>query len=228
MGGRTFITKVWGFGAPCGPLQFSAEGWRKRAQETLQEGDLVVLVGTKGHPTEESEQGRLLGIMEPTTEPVMALDFVQPSDEGDFGEDGKYKWPHGLLNRRGWSLIDRPELTPEISQRKFNMDAAQGIFQLTTGEAALVAKLRRKEVPLLEPTMSAQIRLEGVEKARERASLPPTTARPGVMHMRCAPAVTYALEIKVAKRSAFKIGWSFDYKQQRARGFNHAFMPALG
>ncbi|MGV6800914.1 MAG: hypothetical protein ACWA5L_03220 [bacterium] len=188
---------------------------------------MVVLIGTKGHPTDESEQGHLLGIMEPTIEAVMALDFVQPRDSGDYGEDGKYKWPYGLLNRRSWKFIDRTELTPEISQRKFNMDAAQGIVELTTDEAKRVARLKREEVPLLAPTMSARIRMEGVGKARKRASPPPTTTRRGVMHMRRAPAFTYALKINGSKIPAFKIGWAFDYKQ-RADQFNHASMPALG
>jgi|SRR5215470_7024149 len=27
-----FMTKTWGFSDPCGPLQFSTEGWRTRAR----------------------------------------------------------------------------------------------------------------------------------------------------------------------------------------------------
>ena len=57
MAGRTFMTKVWDFGAPVGPLQFSSEGWRRNAREVLRPGDIVVLVGTKGEETAEDDRG---------------------------------------------------------------------------------------------------------------------------------------------------------------------------
>lgn len=91
-----YLTKVWGFSVPCGPLQFSTRGWRNRAREKLSPGDLVVLVGTKEPPTTDEEQGRLLGIMEPTTNPVMSLDFPLETFPHDFTEQG-YRWPYGLL-----------------------------------------------------------------------------------------------------------------------------------
>src|SRR4051794_19572679 len=104
-----YLTKVWGFSVPCGPLQFSTRGWRDRAREMLSVGDLVVLVGTKEPPTIDEEQGRLLGIMEPTTNPVMSLDFPLETFPHDFTEQG-YRWPYALLNRRAWQLLDRPLL----------------------------------------------------------------------------------------------------------------------
>jgi T5orf172 domain len=227
MAGRTFMTKVWGFDSPVGPLQFSTEGWRRNAREVLQPGDIVVLVGTKGEPTPQDDRGRLLGIMEPTTEPVMSLDFDLPQGASDLDEQGNYKWPYGLLNLKAWRLIDRPYLSPDISQRAFAMDSAQGIVQLTPDEAARVAALRREEIPLLEPRVAARARLHGTEGARRRVSPPPTTTRRGVMHMRASSAYTYALEIRGPQGVAYKIGWAFDFKQ-RARQFNQAALPALG
>ena len=47
------------------------------------------------------------------------------------------------------------------------------------------------------------------------------------MHMRRAPACTYAMKVVGARPSAFKVGWAFSYKE-RARRFNHAAMPGLG
>jgi hypothetical protein len=70
-----YFTKVWSFDVPVGPLQFSTRGWRDRARQMLKGGDLVALVGTKGEPTADTDRGRLLGIMEPTTELVRSLDF---------------------------------------------------------------------------------------------------------------------------------------------------------
>jgi hypothetical protein len=47
------------------------------------------------------------------------------------------------------------------------------------------------------------------------------------MHLRRAPAFTYAMRLEGATTSAFKIGWAFDWKQ-RERQFNQAAMPAAG
>jgi len=207
-------------------LQFSTQGWRNRAREILKPGDLVVLVGTKGEPTADADRGRLLGMMEPTAELVMSLDFDLPRSPHDYNEDGEYKWPYGLLNRWAWKLIDRP-LLEEISDRRFSMDAAQGIVALTEAEAAEVLKLRREEVPLLEPGVRARARLEGSAAAHRKAAPLPTTTRRGVMHLRRAPAYTYAMRLIGASQPSFKIGWAFD-QNARARQFNQAAMPELG
>jgi hypothetical protein len=102
-----------------------------------------------------------------------------------------------------------------------------GIVELTPEEAAKVAALRREEVQLLEPRVAARARLYGLEGARRRVSPPPTTTRRGVMHMRAFSAYTYAMEITGPQGVAYKIGWTFDYKQ-RARQFNQAALPDLG
>jgi len=220
-----YLTKVWGFSAPVGPLQFATNGWRKNALSKLHSGDLVVLVGTNGPETKKEEKGRLLGIMQPTSEPVMSLDFDVRKNQSDFVE-GEYKWPFGLMNLKAWVLIDRPKLN-EIFDRKFNMDSAQGIVELTALEARLVLSLSKESTPLLEPTANAQSRMERKYGAKSKGAPPPTTKRNGVMHMRRAPAFTYAMEIKGAATNAYKIGWAFDYKK-RAQQFNHASMPELG
>jgi hypothetical protein len=220
-----FITKVWGFDAPVSPLQFSSPGWRNNALKQLSPGDLVVLVGTHGDETPEAIRGRLVGIMEPTKELVKSLDFAVRQRPTDF-VDGEYKWPYGLLNLKAWSLPERPLLS-DISDRKFSMDSAQGIVPLTDGEAARVLALRRVEEKLLEPTANTQKVLEKKYGAAKRTAPPPTTTRTGVMHMRSAPAYTYAMQVQQANIQAFKIGWAFDVKL-RAHQFNHAAMPELG
>jgi hypothetical protein len=220
-----YMTKVWGFGEPCGPLQFSLAGWRKRARETLRDGDLVVLVGTKGDETLAEEKGRLLGIMEPTTEPAMSLDFDVRKADWDFDEEGNYKWPYALLNKRAWILEERPLLS-EIANRRFNMDAAQGIVGLTDEEIGRIEGLQTREIDLL-PTIRGTARLEGHAVARKRAAPPPSTTRTGVMHMRRAPAFTYCMALEGADADAHKVGWAFDY-HLRSRQFNQASMPQIG
>ena len=220
-----YMTKVWGFGVPCGPLQFSTSGWRDRAREELRPGDLVVLVGTKEPPTADEDQGRLLGIMEPTTEPVMSLDFPLQIAPHDFTADNEYRWPFALLNKRAWKLPARP-LLEDISSRRFTMDAALGIVPLTSDEADRVRSFESEEVPLL--TSSRIIaRTEGYEAARRRNAPAPTTKRDGVMHLRKAAAYTYAMEIQGCSTSAFKIGWAFNHRA-RVRQFNLYALPELG
>lgn len=220
-----YLTKVWGFGAPVGPLQFSTSGWRDNARGVLKEGDTVILVGTKGVQTPDEMQGRLLGLMEPSSNPVMALDFITNTRATDY-VDGEYKWPYGLMNHRAWSFPTRPLLT-DISTRKFSMDSAQGIVQMTDEEAAAILALPKNTEELLRPTAQAKARLANGKKGGKRSSPSPTTRRAGVMHMRRAEAHTYVMEIVGAKQVSYKIGWAFDYKL-RADQFNHASMPDLG
>lgn len=220
-----FLTKAWGFSIPCGPLQFGRSGWRDRARSLLTEGDLVVVVGTKESPTAPQDQGRLLGIMEPTTEPVLSLDFPIETFPHDFNEGGEYKWPYGLINRRAWTLLDRP-LLQEVSSRQFNIDAAAGIVRLDNDEADRVLRIPSQEIEVLMP-ISVLARTEGYEDARRRNAPPPTTRRAGVMHVRRAPAYTYVMEILGATTPAFKIGWTFNY-EARMRQFNLYALPEIG
>ena len=92
-----YMTKVWGFSSPSGPLQFGANGRRETARQILKAGDLVVLVGTNGAQTSPEKQGRVLGLMEPTTEIVSSLDFDLQKRDIDFDDEGNYRWPYGLL-----------------------------------------------------------------------------------------------------------------------------------
>lgn len=227
------MTKVWGFGEPVGPLQFSTEGWRRRARSQLRPGDTVVLVGTMGPETQADEQNRLLGLMEPTAEPVMALDYLKADREEDFNERGEYKWPFGLLNKAAWRF-DEPRIRlAEISDRSFAMDSAQGIVPLTPAEATRVMALPRTPAALAQ-SIAETARMEGDDVARRRGAPPPTTTRAGTMHMRRAPAFTYALALtapglgaRTPTQLGYKIGWAFDW-EARMRTFNHAAMPALG
>lgn len=107
------------------------------------------------------------------------------------------------------------------------MDSAQGVVPLNDEEAARIRALDWREEKLLQPTARAQGRLARKHGGARRTAPPPTTTRSRVMHMRRAPAYTYAMRVVGARSSAFKVGWAFDYKQ-RARQFNHAAMPSLG
>lgn len=220
------MTKVWGFSEPSGPLQFSTQGARQSARAELKPGDRVILVGTLGEPTLESERGRILGMMEPTTEPVMSLDYELDVRDEDYNEEKQYKWPYGLHNKRAWIFDEPRPLLTDVSPRRFFMDAAQGIVPLTAEEEAAVYRHKFREIELLQP-IKALARMEGQEAARKKGAPPPSTTRTGVMHMRAAPAYTYLMAIEGANQPAFKIGWAFD-AASRMRQFNLASIPKLG
>jgi hypothetical protein len=192
----------------------------------LKPGDLVVLVGTKGPETSSEKQGRVLGMMEPTTEVVSSLDFDLQKRDIDYDDEGNYRWPYGLLIRRAWKFEEPYRAFEEISSRPFGMDAASGIVELTDDEAARVLRLPHAEIEILSP-VRARARMEGEEQARRRGAPPPTTTRHGVMHMRRAPAYTYAMAVRGAAAESFKLGWAFDYRT-RQRTFNLAALPDLG
>ena len=220
-----FMTKTWGFSTPCGPLQFSTEGWRARARTALQPGDLVVIVGTKNFRTVPAEQGLVIGIMEPTTDLAYWQDFDLPTRPEDFNDEGEYRWRYALRNRAAWKILDRRPLE-EISSRDFHMDSALGIVPLTEQEAATVMRLAREPAELLLP-VRVRARIEGEEVARRRAAPPPTTTRQGIMHLRRAPAYTYLMAIEGARGIAFKVGWAFEYNM-RQRLFNQFALPEIG
>jgi hypothetical protein len=223
-----YMTKTWGFSVPCGPLQFSLSGFRDRARGLLQPGDLVAIVGTFGANTPEQERGMILGLMEPSTVVVSSLDYfdLDAVREVDRDEHGNYRWPFGLELRAAWRFTEPRTALGDISARQFHMDSAQGIVPLLPNEADAILNLPRESVPLLSP-LRARVRVEGLDAARRRAAPRPSTTRTGIMHLRRAPAFTYAMRLEGATTSAFKIGWAFDWKQ-RERQFNQAAMPAAG
>ena len=95
---RIFLTKVWGFDPETYPaLGFNSEGGRLKFLKESAPGDWVVLAGTRGSPTDSSDQGRLLGKVQLGTEEVDVEEVVRsvgtaiPADH--YNEDGQYRWP---------------------------------------------------------------------------------------------------------------------------------------
>ena len=60
-----YVSKVWGFDVPCGPMVFETRVWRDRAVGMLNDGNRVVLVGTVGKDTPEPDKSRLQGATAP-------------------------------------------------------------------------------------------------------------------------------------------------------------------
>lgn len=220
-----YMTKVYGFDVPHGPLEFGIRGNMERAIEMLKPGDRVGLVTTLEPPTPDGMRGLMLGMVEPTTQVVSSLDYNLPRQAHHLDDAGKYKWPYALVTRRAWRFPRRPEFT-EISKRRFRLDAAASIVPLEPDEAAKVETEATEEVPLL-PRRRPAAPLDGHPDQRGEGPPPATTTRRGVMHMRRAPAFTYAFRLIGADNWAVKFGWAFDFRQ-RMRLFNQQSLPSLG
>jgi hypothetical protein len=216
-----WMTKVWGFDIPAGPLQFSRPGDRTNALRDLKPGDKVVLVGTMnaGH-TVEADRGKILGIVEPTNRLVRSLDFDIARHPNDM-EDGSFKWPHGIHISRAWRVLE-PPLLSDVTVRKFGQNSATAIVQLTEIEAEQIQRLEIEEVERLQPWQAID-----PDDGRGGGAPPPSTQRNGVMHMRTACASTYAFWIEHASGPAIKVGWAFD-PESRIRQFNLISAPKLG
>ena len=72
---RLFLTKVWGWDVPVGPIQFSTSGWRDNALRQLKTATGWCWWAPWATRPRKMKGG-LLGVMEPSREPVMSLDFA--------------------------------------------------------------------------------------------------------------------------------------------------------
>jgi hypothetical protein len=219
-----FMTKVWRWNVPVGPLQFGLEGNRTSAEEMLTKHPdaLVLLVATKGENTAEADKGRLLGLIRPTLDRVRMNDFDLHVTPEDYDENGRYKWPFGLHAAEAWTLENAP-LLDEISSRTFRTDAAVRLVELTAEEEARVLALPRTSVSVLQRRDHATGHGGGTGKQGAPA---PSNKRVRIMHMRMEAAETYAMRIGEPGRNVYKIGWAVN-PRTRERQFNQASMPAL-
>jgi len=191
------------------------------AMQVLRPGDLVVIVGTQGKETAEADRGKILGVVEPTTESVPSLAFRLRTRSEDF-VDGEYRWPWALKIRDAWQFDEPRRSLKNVSTRSFGMDAASGIVALLEAEAAAILALPRIRIDVM-PAVVDETLDPGV--ARKRAP-PPMMTRRGVMFLRNTEAFTYLMSVESHKHLAYKIGWAFDVKL-RERQFNRASMPEL-
>lgn len=153
-----FVSKVWDFDNPCGPLVFNSPGWRENSVQKLKLGDRVILVGTWGNETQPSDRNRILGMMEPSTVYVATSDFSLPSFHNGraLKEDGSYRWPFGLLNYKAWEFEPGLFLKDAAPRQgnPFGSAAAAGLVFLTASEEMRVLAHPYHDIPLLKSVRS--------------------------------------------------------------------------
>ncbi len=230
-----FLTKVWGFDEPCGPLVFSALGWRANAERKLKPGDLVAVVGTLNDHPADDDIGALLGMMQPSLTRVSTLDYPIVRNKDTVDAAGNYRWPYGLKNEKAWTFDGKPEFKALVP-RRFGTSAATGIEELTPEEASAVLAQPRREIALLTSATSDQ-REQGKGKVWRRGAPPPSEVIRWIMRMRDVPASTYLFRLSRFKLRpddtllgksivGYKVGWAFD-PTLRMREFNKIGMPGL-
>jgi hypothetical protein len=163
------MKKTWGFGIPSGPLQFSTQGARDTAKSLLNPGELVTIVGTQGEPTPEHQQGKILGLMEPTKIDVSSLDYSFQRRPEDFDEQGSFRWPFGLELRAAWRFLEPLSYLSDVSQRNFGREGALGLVALAPADEETILALPREKVELLQP-LRTRVQISGEDIARKRAA----------------------------------------------------------
>lgn len=98
---KLFLTKTWGWSPETHPtFGFSKEGARDKFLRESTHGDWIVIAGTKGLPTDPSEQGRLLGMCRVGRDKVDGAAIMKaigtPLTESELDEKGRYRWPWAM------------------------------------------------------------------------------------------------------------------------------------
>ncbi len=222
-----YATKVWGFIPKNWPLvTFGREGTRNKLRGLWQPGDTMLLIGTMGQNTPESDRGRILGFYEFTSIPVLTRDVVSPDTLQEHGD----KWPFALLAVKAWRLDQPPifkEVLPALNARMPGMALASGFDRLTPEEEAAVRSFgyTQEVVPMSQAAEEAASKTEllGWLKSAQRGPVPAVGSNYEVTRDP-QEAKTYLL--KLSSKPIMKIGWAID-PTARAIGLSEPLVPAL-
>ena len=102
---KVFFTYVWGPpGNPAWPMTFATKAARSHARKVLTEGDLVFTVGTKGEPTAQQDQGRVLGVFRVSDLEVNTQDYGLPRRHKNPEFDSVTRFPFALHPNAVWEI----------------------------------------------------------------------------------------------------------------------------
>jgi hypothetical protein len=209
---RIFASRFWGFSPDLHPaVTFGLDGNRDRLLKLSRAQDLILFVGTMGFPTDEAEQGRLLGLAQFGRTPVNALDIIEEATlPAHSFKNGQYKWPKALAMLRAWRFDDPRPLLVDVLQRQLPMYATTGVVELDEIDRIAVLQLPISEVAVRDSI--AATRLVGLREALKNNK--PTTGPNAaswsgeVTRDVSGQAQTYALQFE--KTDIWKIGWAID------------------
>jgi predicted GIY-YIG superfamily endonuclease len=219
---KVFLTKVWGFGPDSYPaLGFGQESARSKYLGESSPGDWVILMGTKGWPTDPENQGKLLGIVQLGTDEIdveAALKSIGTEiSDRDYNDDGQYKWKYGLPYLKAFEFIQRPDAKeffgtylPGTQWAAYALNLAeyfgQDVIDLIWGE-----KLRECEI-IDVPEISKQRALSDALSLTAKSGNTgpgPSNSRKGFQR-ESTIAYTYLLKLHGTRDEIYKIGYSAD------------------
>lgn len=219
---RIFLTKVWGFDPESYPaLGFNTEGGRLKSLRESAPGDWVVLAGTRGVPTHPSDQGRLLGKVQPGPEEINVEEVVRsvgtPIPDDHYNEAGRYRWPFGLPLIAAQRFLEKPDLAdvlggylPGTQWASYALDVGS-----TLGPAmqTQLENLRTEDAHIIDaPAIVRQRERQRalvLNQTRSMTGPGPSTARSASERLARAASV-YLFELQGGRRTAYKIGYSGD------------------
>jgi len=224
---QVFATKVWGLDFATWPLlTFPANGYRQSFLQKALDDDLVCFVATKGKNVNKGDKGRLLGVATVSSVMVNSESVLlkvrgdQPLDQRNY-ENGRFKWPFGLVLREAWYVPAKPVFDNVIG-RKLKWSSVRGCEQLSPGEARAVLRLKRTPFDLKNLGLAASVKLRpktppgpAVSAHRPKGIVPPTAGYQ--VMLRKMPAFVYVLSFQ--ESDIFKVGWAFDV-QARTKDIN--------
>lgn len=210
---KVFATRVWGFTPDTWPIaSFSSDGICRNLLAQSQAGDLLAFVGTKGPPTLEHWQGKIIGYCMFGRDVVDTKSIIAPEEmRGEaLNKKGEIRWPRGMVMARAWSVTadPLPDLVETIGRQLPRMATTYAV-PLTEDEASAVLSL-----PVEEMRLSGTARFEELRLKAERLSgrsfgpAPTDGARNAVPPREGASAWCYCF--RFGHSNCFKIGWAYD------------------
>lgn len=208
---KVFFTYVWGPpGDPAWPLTFASKAAQSHAQKVLLEGDLVFTVGTKGEPTQQEYQGRVLGVYCVSDLKMNTQDYGLPNRPEFSKFDSVNDFPFALHPISVWKITSTENIFSKLVGRltsSHHLQAQSKVVELDASVAAPLLALDRQEIqPALPQTEFGKGRiLQKISKLapKHQGSFTGTFGDPEIWYV-------YTLVLQDAqKRSlAVKVGYS--------------------
>lgn len=211
-----FATRVWGFDPAHWPvIPFGREGDRDGLLRKSAVGDRIVFVGTQNEPTDENQRGKLLGMAEIGRRTVDTLDVVDKDflNSNSYDEQGRFKWPKGLLMIRAWRFERQPLLLDVLTAQLPRAATSQAVL-LSPEDATSVLALNTIEVTLpdSEPLGKARLLDQALNVGKPTTGPMPSSWSGSTGRDVSREAFTYAF--RFGKTNIWKIGHAVDVSQR--------------
>jgi hypothetical protein len=204
---RVFIGRFWGFRPERVPfITFSRAIHRNALLRASEEGDRIVIVGTKREDPAPGDRGHLLGMAEIGRNAVDTLDVIKPADiPAREWAGAEPRCPKAIPMLQAWRFTGAPDV-PALLNWKLPRAVAGAAECLRTSAAALVLSLPHEPVTLRD-SLKSTVR---------RAEAPRSAAAPGAPH-----GEGLFFLYRFGRRNAFKFGNSFEERRSLAELNRH-------